>query len=291
MKITIKTNKDSSDDLPLYFDAHCIQLIIDELLKEYGNYEASYNELLNSFQKSLIKKNRERYRYYGMEEAYEEKLFSLILSIKRELNFEYYATLLKIANKYNLEYIKLFILIDYKIDYAENMPYRSKLVFEKEDVDYIIGLLETAKKVKLLKTSKRVIQVLLEQQTGKEEKVKDVAGEFVDDLRKDIENIDYILFEYSDEFINDNYIYTRNFEINYKELLLSKEFQEYLKEDEDFDISEIESFDEYINNYLEEGGLNISEEIVNKIIKNKDEKALQNEKGIKDLLVKEESLI
>ena len=291
MKLSIQTNIIGSEDLPLYFSSHCIDLIINELLKKEGDYEEGYNYLFKKYQEYLTKKDLPAYKMYSLADTYEEKIKSLVLTIERENPFVFYATMLELANKYNLNYIKLFILIDYKLSFSENHKFNTKLIFKKEDVKYIAKLLTNARDVKLLKLHKRVSHLLLEQSTGKKIEHIDLASKFIDELNDKINQVEYILFEDYDEYINNQNTYTNTCEVDFKKILLSEDFHEYLKEDESFNNFEVSNFEEYLMNYVEEGGVNISERLIEEIIKIEDKDSLYTKAKVKELSVKEQSLL
>jgi hypothetical protein len=293
MKISIKTNKTNLEDLGLYFTHHCIDLIKKDLLAKLGSYQEVYNYLLNKYNEIRNNKGQDDYRSYSLkDDNYEDKIFSLICGCERENTYIFYATIIKLSEKYNLEYLKLFVLIDHKLNFSKENEFKTKLLFPKESALEIVNLLKEAQKSELLKNSKSIHHALFDVLNKKNTKVTDTVTTGISGIYKEVENIEYIMFEDCDEYLNDSDTYNRNLKFDYKSIILSEDFQNYLKEDKNFnEYGRVEDFSDYVNEYLEEDGLDFSEELNQYILKTKPENTFVEIDTVKNLSVEEESLI
>lgn len=106
------------------------------------NIKEIYNLLHTNYNEILKEKKLGEYKEYGMsDKSYEDKIFSLLLNCERDHTYIYYATVLELAKNKGLEYLKLFILIDYKLNFTKTFDFNSKMLFGEESIEYVIKLL------------------------------------------------------------------------------------------------------------------------------------------------------
>ena len=287
MKLLISGNKIECHEIGLYFDNYCKDLIIEELSKKFDNLEEVYNYLVESYNNILEEKGLEPYKSYCLDKDPEQKIFSLLLSCGRNDRLIYFATILKIAEKMNLEFLKLFLIMYVRTNYHHQELFGTKIIIKKEFIKNFLELLKGANSKGLFVSSKTMIDCLSDLLGGTNTPVEDKAFEIIKDIEDNIEELDYILIEHADEPYNDFETYKKEIGINYKEILLSKEFQEYLEDCEK--ISYIEDLDDIILEYIEESG-DISDKLTKYMLEN-NKGCILNNNSIKNTKVEEKSLL
>lgn len=286
MKVLIGGNAMDYHEIGLYFDNYCKDLIIKELSKKFDNLEEAYNYLVKSYNTILEEKGL-AYKSYCINKETEQKIFSLLLSCGREDRNIYYATILKIAEKMNLEFLKLFLVMYVRTNYYSQEKFGTKIIIKKEFIKEFLSLLKESYKEGLFVSSKKVVECLADIVNGTNTPVQDKALDIIKNIENNIEKLDYILIEETDESLNDFSTYKSEIGINYKDIILSKGFQEYLEDLEE--INYIEDLDDIVISYIEESG-EISDKITDYMIEN-DQGCFLNKDILKNLKVDEKSLI
>ena len=287
MKILIGGNAMGYHEIGLYFDNYCKDLIIKELSKKFDNLEGAYNYLVKSYNKILEEKGLNPYKSYCINKEAEQKIFSLLLSCGRENENIYYATILKMAEKMNLEFLNLFLVMYVRVNYYSKEKFGTKIIIKKEFIKEFLSLLKESYKEGLFVSSKKVTECLADIVNNTKTPVQDKAIGIIKDIENNIEKLDYILIEEADESLNDFNTYKSEIGINYKDIILNKGFQEYLEDLEE--INDIDDLDDIVCSYIEESG-EISDKINNYMIKN-NEGCFLNKDILKNLKVNEKSLI
>jgi hypothetical protein len=293
VKVSLSYNSNNEEDFALYVTSHFCDVIKKELFARFGNYEEVYDYLFKRYNECLAPKNES----YGTLPHYkeltvEEEIFSLICDMNRNYPFLLYATINEIAKKKEMYYLSLFIILDHKLELAkDDNGWGSLIIFDKIDIKFIKGLLSEAYDNELLKDHTRLTEHLANSLNGKVAVRENKTKIFLDSINEEIEELDYLTFEDTDEYLNYFNIYKENFEIDYKQIILSKEFHKYVEEN-DFEEENIEDFNQYIQDYLSESkDINFHAEICKKIISDNVNNVLLNEKSITGLSVGVESVI
>lgn len=293
MKINIATNTVGGQEFKLYFTAHLCDCIKGFLYEKFNCYDKAYDFLLERYNSILEDKNLKKYVNFrsSKDETSEDKIFSLVCDIHRSLPSVLWSTINKIAHKDKKYYLALFILLDYKINFCNNNLYKSLVYFGKDDVPFVLEMLKDAYENKLLQDNLSIADNLArvlykDKDIGNDKKNKSIN--FLQNIEKGIN--EYIYFEDTDEHLNYFDIYNKNFNIDYKSIVTSEKFIEYIKSN-DFDLDDVEDFRSFIECYLEEGNLDCISEISNKIIKEKIENSFFTKNDVMNLDIKEVSLI
>jgi hypothetical protein len=284
----------SEQESTLYLLSHFIDVIKIDLLKRFDNYEKAYDFLLTNYNERLIEKEERLFKIerYDQEKSTEDKIFSLFCHMNRIYPFLLYKIVLDIAKKEEKHYLSLFIILDHKLVFNSEGDWGSFLVFSKENVSFVYQLLEDSYEAGLLVDYKKMTEVLgdiLSKSKIKEKPVNETRL-FLDKMKKNLDNLEYISFEETDEYLNYFRIYKANAEINYKDIVLSDGFQKYIKES-DFDKDTVSEFDEFFQIYVEEKmEIDCQDYICNQIIDRKLENIALTKEGILDLSIDIKSL-
>lgn len=252
MKLLIGGNGMDYHEIALYFDSYCKDLVINELSKKFEDKEEAYSYLVNTYNKILAEKRLEPYKSYCTDKDPEQKIFSLLLSCGRNDRQIYYATILKLSEILDMEFLKLFLIMYIRSNFFSEERFGTKMIIKKEFIEEFLLLLKEGYEKGLFVSHKTMIQGLADMLNDTVTPVKDKAFDIIKDIEDNIEKLDYILVENPDETYNDFETYKDEIGIDYKEILLDKKFQEYLKDSDE--IGYIEELDETILGYIEESG-------------------------------------
>lgn len=252
MKLLIGGNGMDYHEIALYFDSYCKDLVINELSKKFEDKEEAYSYLVNTYNKILAEKGLEPYKSYCTDKDPEQKIFSLLLSCGRNDRQIYYATILKLSEILDMEFLKLFLIMYIRSNFFSEERFGTKMIIKKEFIEEFLLLLKEGYEKGLFVSHKTMIQGLADMLNDTVTPVKDKAFDIIKDIEDNIGKLDYILVENPDETYNDFETYKDEIGIDYKEILLNKKFQEYLKDSDE--IGYIEELDETILGYIEESG-------------------------------------
>ncbi len=252
MKLLIGGNGMDYHEIALYFDSYCKDLVINELSKKFEDKEEAYSYLVNTYNKILAEKRLEPYKSYCTDKDPEQKIFSLLLSCGRNDRQIYYATILKLSEILDMEFLKLFLIMYIRSNFFSEERFGTKMIIKKEFIEEFLLLLKEGYEKGLFVSHKTMIQGLADMLNDTVTPVEDKAFNIIKDIEDNIEKLDYILVENPDETYNDFETYKDEIGIDYKEILLDKKFQEYLKDSDE--IGYIEELDETILGYIEESG-------------------------------------
>lgn len=252
MKLLIGGNGMDYHEIALYFDSYCKDLVINELSKKFEDKEEAYSYLVNTYNKILAEKRLEPYKSYCTDKDPEQKIFSLLLSCGRNDRQIYYATILKLSEILDMKFLKLFLIMYIRSNFFSEERFGTKMIIKKEFIEEFLLLLKEGYEKGLFVSHKTMIQGLADMLNDTVTPVEDKAFDIIKDIEDNIEKLDYILVENPDETYNDFETYKDEIGIDYKEILLDKKFQEYLKDSDE--IGYIEELDETILGYIEESG-------------------------------------
>tara|TARA_Y100001960_G_C14782657_1_gene888074 strand:- start:8520 stop:9458 length:939 start_codon:yes stop_codon:yes gene_type:complete len=287
MKLLIGGNAMDYHEIALYFDSYCKDLVINELSKIFEDKEEAYSYLVNTYNKILAQKELEPYKSYCTDKDPEQKIFSLLLSCGRNDRQIYYATILKISEFLDMKFLKLFLVMYIRSNFYSEERFGTKMIIKKEFIEGFLLLLKEGYEKGLFVSHKTMIQGLADMINNTVTPVKDKAFDIIKDIEDNIEKLDYILVENPDETYNDFDTYKNEIGIDYKEIVLSEKFQEYL---EDCDkISYIEELDEVMLEYIEESG-EVSEILTKYMLDNNLGCILDND-SVKNIKIDEKSLL
>ena len=287
MKLLIGGNAMDYHEIGLYFDNYCKDLVISELSKKFEDKEKAYLYLVNAYNKILTEKELKPYQSYCTDKDPEQKIFSLLLSCSRNDRQIYYATILKLSKVLNMEFLKLFLIMYVRTNYFEQERFGTKIIIKKEFLEGFLLLLKEGYEKGLFVSHKTMIQSLADMLGGTDTPVKDEALDILKDIEVNIEKLEYILIESTDESYNDFDTYKREIGVDYKNVILSEEFQEYLKDSDK--VNYIEELDEVILAYIEESG-DISDKLTEYMLDN-ELGCILDGNSIKNTKVEEKSLI
>lgn len=287
MKLLIGGNAMDYHEIGLYFDNYCKDLVISELSKKFEDKEEAYLYLVNAYNKILAEKELEPYQSYCIDKDPEQKIFSLLLSCGRNDRQIYYATILKLSKILDMEFLKLFLIMYVRINYFEQERFGTKIIIKKEFIEGFLSLLKEGYEKGLFVSHKTMIQGLADMLGGTNTPVQDKAFGIIKDIEDNIGKLDYVLIESTDESCNDFDTYKKEIGIDYKEVLLSEEFQAYLKDSDK--INYIEELDEVILAYIEESG-DISDKLTEYMLVN-ELGCILDVNSIKNTKIEEKSLL
>jgi len=287
MKLLIGGNGMDYHEIALYFDSYCKDLVINELSKKFEDKEEAYSYLVNTYNKILAEKRLEPYKSYCTDKDPEQKIFSLLLSCGRNDRQIYYATILKLSEILDMEFLKLFLIMYIRSNFFSEERFGTKMIIKKEFIEEFLLLLKEGYEKGLFVSHKTMIQGLADMLNDTVTPVKDKAFDIIKDIEDNIGKLDYILVENPDETYNDFETYKDEIGIDYKEILLNKKFQEYLKDSDE--IGYIEELDETILGYIEESG-EVSE-ILTKYMLDNNLGCILDSNSIKNTKIDEKSLL
>jgi len=287
MKLLIGGNGMDYHEIALYFDSYCKDLVINELSKKFEDKEEAYSYLVNTYNKILAEKRLEPYKSYCTDKDPEQKIFSLLLSCGRNDRQIYYATILKLSEILDMKFLKLFLIMYIRSNFFSEERFGTKMIIKKEFIEEFLLLLKEGYEKGLFVSHKTMIQGLADMLNDTVTPVEDKAFDIIKDIEDNIEKLDYILVENPDETYNDFETYKDEIGIDYKEILLDKKFQEYLKDSDE--IGYIEELDETILGYIEESG-EVSE-ILTKYMLDNNLGCILDSNSIKNTKIDEKSLL
>ena len=295
LKIQIQANKNISEEFPLYLTSHFCDVLKRELLSKFDDYDSAYDFLFDTYNERLFSQQGETYRddramSFDKDQTSEDKIFSLVCDMDRNFPFLLYATMNKIAKEKSLHYLSLFIILNHKINFnSTDHKFGSLLVFDKKDLTFVCELLEQAHNEELFKDYTSVTDVLSKIVSGEDNKKTNKTKDFLVNLKESLSDLDYISFEEPDEFLNYFDIYNRNCGIDYKKIMLSKDFQKYLAEN-DFGVDQVDDFSDYMEEYLSGCKMDFYNSICEEIIKKKIDNVLLTPSTILNLDIGVESI-
>lgn len=287
MKLLIGGNGMDYHEIALYFDSYCKDLVINELSKKFEDKEEAYSYFVNTYNKILAEKRLEPYKSYCTDKDPEQKIFSLLLSCGRNDRQIYYATILKLSEILDMEFLKLFLIMYIRSNFFSEERFGTKMIIKKEFIEEFLLLLKEGYEKGLFVSHKTMIQGLADMLNDTVTPVEDKAFNIIKDIEDNIGKLDYILVENPDETYNDFETYKDEIGIDYKEILLNKKFQEYLKDSDE--IGYIEELDETILGYIEESG-EVSE-ILTKYMLDNNLGCILDSNSIKNTKIDEKSLL
>lgn len=294
MKIDIATNKIESQEFQLNLIKHFYYCIKNELYEKFNCYDKAYKFLLEKYDSILKSKNLEKYINYSIKEnkTSEDNIFSLLCHMDRTLPYVLWSTINKIAKRDKKHYLSLFILLEHKINFGKDDPYKSLLYFGANDIPFVLEMLKDAYDNKLLRDyislSNHLSKILQEVKMVKKDE-KNESLDFLNKLEKSTSN-KYIYFSGSDEKSNYFDIFNNNIELDYKEIITSENFIKYVKSDT-FGIYDIEDFKGFVKCYLSYSNIDPISEISAKVINEKIENVLCTKDDIINLNIEEINLI
>jgi len=176
MKLTI-----NKEDYALHLTSHFAKLITKELKDKGVSLEQSYKFIFDKYNEYLVGTNNSHYKANNIlgvglfeiknmgekscedqEEVFNEAIFALICHMSRECPFLLYATIVDIAKRKNLQYLLLFVFLEWRMELSNKEQWGSLVVFGKKDSDFILSLLKEANNADLLVDYKSISSVLSE---------------------------------------------------------------------------------------------------------------------------------
>lgn len=263
MKGYLSTSNIDTEEFILHGFGIISDMLLQELKDTYQNDEI------------LLEKIKEKYRYlsptiYNYQCSQKTSLkdwwHSFICFINTEAFDIYIQSLCEVSRKYDC-YVPTIV---FALEYAgfQKHTFNSIKVMEKEDAEFFVTeMIKGFEKGYIPKTKQlRIAEALLG--SVKEEESEVYA--FVKQVEKELASgtFKHLVYHDGDEHLNFNHMYTNFTEVRYTDVLLSKGFQDYVREC-DFDNDEYDCMEEIILEYLEtKNGENILELIIEEIKNN-----------------------
>ncbi len=212
MRHNIALNNSTFFDIELLERA--IFILVEEYIKEH--YE---DKEVNKILSEMI--NKVGNTDYLLREALESKtaeFFNMAMKIARSKGSDFHALLI------------LTTLCSFK-----KKKFKSIHVVKKEDVAFIVNTIEKAVENGYISNKKQSIANILFNTLRKEDGLETVEPEqaeildFISEYKASLENVEYIVFTEEDEIFNFQNYYNEISKTDFKEILLSDKFAEFVK--------------------------------------------------------------